>query len=114
MANKETVFECEIKDIKSPKESKLDDQFAKNLGAKDLSDLTAKIKSQITSQYMMALNSITKKEILDQLEKNHKLEIPKNLIDREIDYLSKNSKEKPESKKIKTIEKKIKTWFNFE
>ena len=108
LANKETVFECEIKDIKSPKESKLDDQFAKNLGAKDLSDLTEKIKSQITSQYMMALNSITKKEILDQLEKNHKLEIPKNLIDREVDYLSKNSKEKPESKKIKTIEKRLK------
>ena len=32
----------------------------------------------------MALKSITKKEILDQLEKNHTVEVPQNLIDNEL------------------------------
>ena len=41
------------------------------MGAKDLNDLKKLIENQISSQYSQALNSITKKEILDQLEKNH-------------------------------------------
>ena len=28
----------------------------------------------------MALNSISKKEILDQLEKSHKVDVPQNLL----------------------------------
>ena len=49
-----------------------------------MADLRDKIKNQITDQYNMALNSITKKEILDQLEKNHTVEVPQNLIDNEL------------------------------
>ena len=29
LANKKAIFECEIKNIKSPKKSKIDDDFAK-------------------------------------------------------------------------------------
>ena len=47
----------------------------------------------------MALNSISKKEILEQLEKNHKVEIPKNLIENEINLNSK----KPKLKIMKII-----------
>ena len=42
------------------------------------------IKDQISSQYSQSLNAITKKNILDQIEKNHDLEIPQNLIDHEL------------------------------
>ena len=44
---------------------------------KDLNDLKKLIEKQISNQYLQALNSITKKEILDQIEKNHQIEIPK-------------------------------------
>ena len=64
------------------------DEFAKKLGAKDLSDLSIKIKDQVSSQYLSALNSISKQEILDQLENSHKVEIPKNLLENEIKSLS--------------------------
>ena len=84
LANKKAIFNCEILNIKSPKKNKLDDDFAKKLGANDLTDLRDKIKNQITDQYNIALNSITKKEILDQLEKNHTVEVPQNLIDNEL------------------------------
>ena len=108
LANKKAIFECEITNIKSPKKNKLDDNFAKSLGAKDLSDLTQKVNNQISSQYNMALNSITKKEILDQLEKNHIVEIPKNLIENETKASPSNTSSNKEEKNIKSVEKRIK------
>ncbi len=108
LANKQTVFECKITNVKSPKENKLDDEFAKKLGAKDLSELTEQVKNQITNQYNLALNSILKKEILDQLEKNHKVEVPQNLIDNEIKMSPSNPNTKSDNKNTKLIEKRIK------
>ena len=39
LANKETKFECKILNVKKFKENKIDDNFAKTMGAKDLKDL---------------------------------------------------------------------------
>ena len=96
LANKKTKFECKILNVKKPKENKIDDEFAKLMGAKDIKDLKSLIKKQISSQYSQALNSITKKEILDQIEKNHQIDLPQNLIDQEILIMTKNLK--PEEK----------------
>ena len=84
LANKKTKFECKILNVKQSKENKIDDNFAKMMGAKDINDLKSLIEKQISSQYSQALNSITKKEILDQIEKNHQVDLPQNLIDQEI------------------------------
>ena len=96
LANKKTKFECKILNVKKPKTSKTDDEFAKLMGAKDIKDLKAMIEKQISSQYSQALNSITKKEILDQIEKNHQVDLPQNLIDQEISIMTQNLK--PEEK----------------
>ena len=98
LANKKTKFECKILNIKKAIEGKIDDNFAKIMGAKDLKDLKKLIESQISNQYSQALNSITKKEILDQIEKNHELNLPKNLIDQEISIMTKNLKEEEKEK----------------
>ena len=66
------------------------------MGAKDIKDLKSLIEKQISSQYSQALNSITKKEILDQIDKNHKVDLPQNLIDQEITLMTQNLK--PEEK----------------
>ena len=92
LANKKTKFECKISNIKKPVENKIDDKFAKMMGAKDINDLRNLIEKQISSQYSQALNSITKKEILDQIEKAHNLDLPKNLIEQEIELMTKNLK----------------------
>ena len=96
LANKKTKFECKILNVKQSKENKIDDNFAKMMGAKDISDLKFLIEKQISSQYSQALNSITKKEILDQIEKNHQVDLPQNLIDQEMSIMTKNLK--PEDK----------------
>ena len=107
LANKKAIFECEISNIKSPKKNKLNDDFAKKLGAENLLDLTEKVKNQITDQYNMALNSISKKEILDQLEKNHKVDVPQNLIDNELKSIPKNPESKNNDKDIESAKKRI-------
>ena len=66
---------CKIVEIQKANETKIDDDFAKNMGAKDLKDLKSLIEKQISTQYKQALDSITKKEILDQIEKFHKIEL---------------------------------------
>ena len=76
------------------------------MGAKDVNDLNSLIEKQISSQYSQALNSITKKEILDQIEKNHQIDLPQNLIDQEISIMTQNLK--PEEKeKHKTNNEKL-------
>ena len=84
--------------IKEAKENKIDDDFAKLIGAKDLKDLKKLIENQISSQYTQALNSITKKAILDQVEKNHEVDLPKNLIDQEIKLMTQSLKEEDKEK----------------
>ena len=112
LANKKTKFECTILNIKKSKESKIDDNFAKMMGAKDIKDLKTLIEKQISGQYSQALNSITKKEILDQIEKNHTVDLPQNLIEQEISIMTKNlkleDKEKYKSNNEKLAKSRIK------
>ncbi len=106
LANKKTKFECKILNVKKAKAGKIDDEFAKLMGAKDIKDLKSLIERQISSQYSQALNSITKKEILDQIEKNHQVELPQNLIDQEISIMTQSLKSE-EKEKHKTNNEKL-------
>ena len=98
LANKKTKFKCEIVKIKKPIENKINDEFAKSMGAKDITDLKNLIEKQISSQYTQAFSSITKKEILDQIEKNHEIDLPQNLIDQELSLLTRSLKEEEKQK----------------
>ncbi len=106
LANKKTKFECKILNVKKPKETLINDEFAKHMGAKDLSDLKNLIEKQVSSQYKQALDSITKKEILDQLEKIHNFDLPKSLIDSELAIMTQNLK-KEEKDKHKDANEKL-------
>jgi trigger factor len=112
LANKKAKFECKIINVQKPNETKIDDTFAKNMGAKDLADLRLLIEKQISTQYKQSLDSITKKEILDQIDKLHKLELPKNLVDQEVHLMTHKLKEeeieKHKLKNLKIAESRIK------
>jgi trigger factor len=109
LANKKTKFECKILNVKKVKENKIDDNFAKMMGAKDIKDLKSLIEQQVSSQYSQALSSITKKEILDQIEKNHQIDLPQNLIDQEILVMTKNLKPEEKDKHKSNNEKLAKS-----
>ena len=92
-ANKKAKFECKILEVKKPIDTKIDDDFAKNLGAKDLNDLKTLISKQINDEYKNSLDMLSKNQILKEIEKFNVDEIPANLIEQEVNILSQNMKE---------------------
>ena len=111
-ANKKANFKCKILKVKKPESVKIDDQFAKNLGAKDLSDLKQLVTKQIQHQYKMNLNALSKDNILKQIEKLHDVDLPDNLIQQELALISEGLKkeeiEKNKSESEQIAKKRIK------
>jgi trigger factor len=87
-ANKKAKFSCKIISVKKTEDVKIDDNFAKNLGAKDLKDLKTLISKQINDEYKNSLDALSKNQILKEIEKFKVDEIPENLINEEIKILS--------------------------
>jgi trigger factor len=109
LVNKKAKFNCKILSVKQPQEVKIDDDFAKNLGAKDLKDLKALISKQINDEYKNSLDQLSKNQILKEIEKIKVEEVPGNLVEEEVKILSQGMSE-DEAKKNKTsFEEKAKT-----
>ena len=102
--NKKAKFMCKISAIKIPEDVKIDDQFAKNLGAKDLNDLKSLITKQINDEYKNSLDRLTKNQILKEIEKFKVSEIPENLLEDEIKILSQGMSEDDAKKSRKNFE----------
>ena len=113
LVNKAAKFKCKILNVKNPEEVKIDDNFAKNLGAKDLKDLKTLVSKQINDEYKNSLDQLSKNQILKEIEKIKVNEIPENLIEEEVKILSQGMDE-AEAKKNKvkfteTAKTRIKT-----
>ena len=103
-ANKKANFVCKIIAVKKSEDVKIDDVFAKNLGAKDLADLKQLISKQINDEYKNSLDKIAKNQILKEIE-NFKIdEIPNNLIEEEVKILAQGMSEEDAKKSRKNFE----------
>jgi len=113
LINKKAKFKCKILSVKNPEKVEIDDNFAKNLGAKDLNDLKSLITKQINDEYKNSLDQLSKNQILKEIEKIKVDEIPENLIDEEVKILSQGMAEeeakKNKAKFIETAKTRIKT-----
>ena len=109
LINKKAKFNCKILSVKKSEEVKIDDDFAKNLGAKDLKDLKILISKQINDEYKNSLDQLAKSQILKEIEKIKVDEIPENLIEEEVKVLSQGMPEKEVAKNKKNFEEKAKT-----
>jgi trigger factor len=113
LVNKKARFDCKIINVKNSEEVKINDEFAKNLGAKDLNDLKTLISKQINDEYKNSLDQLSKNQILKEIEKIKVDEIPENLIDEEVKILSQGMAEeeakKNKAKFIETAKTRIKT-----
>jgi len=108
LIKKRATFICKVIAVKKQQETKIDDDFAKNLGAKDLSDLKNLISKQINEEFKNSLNTISNQQILEQLEKFEVKEMPNNLIEQEIKFLSQGMKEEDIKNKNKEFEDQAK------
>ena len=104
LVNKIAKFNCKISTVKIPEETKIDDEFAKNLGAKDLKDLKLLISKQINDEYRNSLDRLSKNQILKEIEKLKVSEIPENLIEDEVKILSQGMSEEDAKKSRKNFE----------
>ncbi len=113
LVNKKAIFECTITSVKNPEDAKINDEFAKTLGAKDLNNLKELISKQIDDEFKNSLDMISKKQILEQIEKQKLENLPKNLIEQEVKILSQGMKEDELKKNKNSLEnqaiKRIKT-----
>ena len=108
LINKKALFNCKILSIKQAEEVKIDDDFAKNLGAKDLKDLRSLITKQINDEFKNSLDQLSKNQILKVIEKIKIEELPQNLIEEEVKILSQGMPEDEIKKNKKSLEEKAK------
>jgi len=108
LINKKAKFNCIITSIKNPEETKINDEFAKNLGAKDLNDLKSLVAKQINDEYKNSLDRLSKNQILKELEKFKIDEIPENLIEEEVKVLSQGMSDDDAKKSRKNFEEMAK------
>ena len=104
LINKKAKFRCQITAVKNPEEVKIDDDLAKNLGAKDLNDLKKLVSKQINDQYKNSLDRLSKDQILKEIEKFKVNEIPDNLIEEEVKILSQGMNDEDVKKSRKNFE----------
>ena len=104
LVNKKAKFNCEISSVKIPDDVKINDEFAKNLGAKDLKDLKSLISRQINDEYKNSLDRLSKNQILKEIEKFNIDEIPENLLEEEIKILSQGMSDEDAKKSRKNFE----------
>ena len=103
-ANKKAKFNCKIIAVRKSEDVTINDEFAKNLGAKDLADLKTLITKQINDEYKNSLGRIAKNQILKEIESFKVDEIPENLIEEEVKVLSQGMNEEDAKKSRKNFE----------
>ena len=103
-ANKKAKFNCKIIAVRKSEDVTINDEFAKNLGAKDLADLKTLITKQINDEYKNSLGRIAKNQILKEIESFKVDEIPENLIEEEVKVLSQGMNEEDAKKNKKNFE----------
>ena len=73
-------FKTKIIDIREPHEVKIDEEYLKKNNLKSLDELKEKVEKNIKNQYNLISSEISKKQLLDTLEQNHKFELPDGIL----------------------------------
>ena len=87
LAGKEATFDVTVKQVKVETDTKIDDEFAKNLGLDDLGKLKEIMKGQLEQQTAGLTRTQMKRQLLDQLAGDHDFAVPQNMVDAEFDQI---------------------------
>jgi len=88
LAGKMVDFKVKIKEVYERQVADVNDEFAKNLGMKNLEDLKKNIKENIIEEQSQKKREKTEIEIIEKLIKNSKFgDIPEVLINREVEAM---------------------------
>jgi trigger factor len=88
LAGKDASFKVTLKEIKVKEIPELNDDFAQSVGKfTSLDELKSDVKEKITSMAEMDAESAYSQALLDQAVANSEVEVPKTMVDREMDEL---------------------------
>jgi len=92
LAAKTAIIKTKITEVKRKVLPSIDDEFAKDLGSENLSQLREKIKENISKAKKEQTVKIQKAEILNTLIESHDFEVPETMLKNEIHALMMESK----------------------
>ncbi|AWW73862.1 trigger factor [Erythrobacter sp. KY5] len=87
LAGKEATFDVTVKAVKVETETKIDDEFAKNLGLDSLEKLQEIMRGQLEQQTAGLTRTQMKRSLLDQLAAGHDFEVPSKMVDAEFEQI---------------------------
>jgi trigger factor len=93
IAGKEVVFKVEVKETKKKNLPPIDDELAKEAECETLDELKGKIRENLGKRKESQINLEYKKDILDELLKRHKFDVPDSMVNGEIESLIQQEKE---------------------
>jgi len=87
IAGKTAKFEVAITEVSEPQDIKIDEDFAKDCGMKDLDALRAAIKESIQSDKNNLAKVYHKRHILDAMAEIYTFDLPKSMVKKEFDLI---------------------------
>ncbi|MEZ5743363.1 MAG: trigger factor [Sphingomonadaceae bacterium] len=87
LKGKEATFDISAKTIKVPAETKVDDDFAKNLGLEGIDQLRDLLKGQLEQETAGLTRTQMKRALLDQLAAGHDFAVPPTMVDAEFQQI---------------------------
>ena len=105
LAGKAAVFTVTVKELREPEETKVDDEFAKQLGFDELQGLKDAIKAQIEQEYGAASRLKVKRTLLDKLADSHDFPVPESLVEGEFEAIWKQVAEAKEKGALEAEDK---------
>jgi len=83
LAGKAASFATKVTKVEGPKETAIDDDFAKKLGFEDLAKLKDMVKERMAAEFGQMTNMKLKRDVLDALDKEYTFELPEKLVEAE-------------------------------
>ncbi len=83
LAGKAAEFEFQVKEIRKPKDSLIDDAFAMQLGMESLDKLKEAVKGSMEAENTRASRFKAKRALLDELDKGHDFPLPPKMVEGE-------------------------------
>ena len=99
LSGKDAVFAVTLKEIRAHKPAELNDELAKEIGFPSMEKLRERITADIANNYAQISRVVLKRELMDELAKKHKFELPASMVEAEFNNIwAQVQKEKAEGK----------------
>ncbi|MFN4114063.1 MAG: trigger factor [Sphingomonadaceae bacterium] len=87
LKGKEAQFAITVKQVKVESETKVDDEFAKNLGLEGIDQLRGLLRGQLEQETAGLTRTQMKRQLLDHLAAGHDFPVPPKMVEAEFDQI---------------------------